>query len=550
MTLLEPRALWLLLSLPLIILLHLIHRRKQQQVVSALFLWREAKVLAQKRRRIAPSWLLLLQLLFAALVSLALARPQLSTAAAPHKVLVLDASASMAFDTLDTSDTLDKGGTRLAEAVRQAEAQLRGAAEVAVVRAGLGARVVQPPTADHAAVRRALKGLRAADAKVEVTAALDLAKNLMPGAEIHLFTDSAKPAGFRNVTVHPVGQNDLNVGVSAFALSYGELFVALASNAPAPQEVRVRLSQGDREVATKRLRLGANAQQSFSIPVAASGYYRAELIAWQDALALDNSAVTGVRNLRVQVRGQSPELLRVLRALPGIRVTPSRPDVIIDLAQGGPAALPVGVDAIVFAPAARQPHYQSIVDWQQNHPLLRFADLTGTQVALSTAPRPRALKNATVLARTDRAEAALLLAEQQGRTLLYLPFALSQSDLVRRPAFPIMLANTLESLRQERRVPLGSSLTRETYLLNPGQQTVDDISYLSAPLPLDEIHGRVTAAAQEAAPETTAPSAAASSKRNIARGLIGLAAILLAAEWLAWQRLLPLPKRQRVQARR
>ncbi len=91
-----PQFLWALLSLPLIVLLHFIRARKRRQEVSALFLWRKALELAQARRRFSPSWLLLLQLMFAALASLALSQPNLTLRTAPDRVLVVDASASMA----------------------------------------------------------------------------------------------------------------------------------------------------------------------------------------------------------------------------------------------------------------------------------------------------------------------------------------------------------------------------------------------------------------------------------------------------------------------
>ena len=76
LTLLEPGALWLLLSLPVIVLLFFIRERRRQQEVSALFLWTEAALSARRRRRISPALLLLLQLLLAALLAFALAQPR------------------------------------------------------------------------------------------------------------------------------------------------------------------------------------------------------------------------------------------------------------------------------------------------------------------------------------------------------------------------------------------------------------------------------------------------------------------------------------------
>ena len=129
-TLLAPNALWLLLTLPLIVLLFLIRERKRERVVSALFLWSEAQTLARRQRRISPTLLLLLQLLFAALLALALAQPRFNVAGTPPRVFVIDASASMA--ALEAAEAGER--TRLAGAAQQAQALLRGAGEVAVVR--------------------------------------------------------------------------------------------------------------------------------------------------------------------------------------------------------------------------------------------------------------------------------------------------------------------------------------------------------------------------------------------------------------------------------
>ena len=293
LTLLEPSALWLLLTLPLIILLYVVRQRRRQQVVSALFLWTEAKVSARRRRRVSPTWLLLLQLLLAALLAFALAQPRLRLTGAPPRVFVVDASASMA------SSQAGLSGSRLDEAVAAADALLGDAGEVAVVRVGSRrAGGANPSPANTRASRQALSGLVAADAGAAVREALELARSLVPGAEVHLFSDQAKPAGFRNVTVHAVGQNALNLGISAFELAYGQLFVSVVNSSDAPETVDLLLSEGSgdsvSEVRTNLL-VPARGQANTSVPVASEvGLYRAQLEGLgngRDALPLDNEAV-------------------------------------------------------------------------------------------------------------------------------------------------------------------------------------------------------------------------------------------------------------------
>ena len=91
----SPAFLWLLAALPLVALLHYLRARRLRHEVSALFLWDRATRAASRRRRIRPSWLLLVQLLFTALAAFALARPALVPRQAPDVVVIVDASASM-----------------------------------------------------------------------------------------------------------------------------------------------------------------------------------------------------------------------------------------------------------------------------------------------------------------------------------------------------------------------------------------------------------------------------------------------------------------------
>ena len=111
------------------------------------------------------------QLLFVSLAALALAQPSLDAAGRIDRVLIIDASASMA---------AIEGGTRLAQAKADAAQLLADAGRVAIVRAGLDATVAQPLSDDNAEVRRALQGLTAADASVDLSRALSLAASVAP----------------------------------------------------------------------------------------------------------------------------------------------------------------------------------------------------------------------------------------------------------------------------------------------------------------------------------------------------------------------------------
>ena len=109
MTFLQPAFLWLLAAIPLVIALHFLRNRRRHQLVSALFLWQVATDQANIRRRFSLWWLLLLQILAIAALSFALAQPVLTGQGVADRVLIIDASASMAAN--------DPEGSRISRAV-------------------------------------------------------------------------------------------------------------------------------------------------------------------------------------------------------------------------------------------------------------------------------------------------------------------------------------------------------------------------------------------------------------------------------------------------
>lgn len=537
LTLLEPGALWLLLTLPLIVLLFFIRERRRQQEVSALFLWTEAALSARRRQRVSPALLLLLQLLLATLLAFALAGPRLRLTGAPPRVFVVDASASMAAD-------VAAGGSRLGAAVAEAEVLLSGAGEVALIRAGLGAAVVVPPTGLHARVRRALRELVAADASADLGAALELARSLAPEAEVHLFSDTAAPAGFADVNVHAVGVPVPNYGVSAFDLAYGQLFVSVVGNGDAPRTLELVIAEdreGGAEVRTTLL-VPAGGQANTSLPLAgAAGRYRARLTPpLDDALSLDDEAVAGVRALSVRLLGDAPALARLLAVLPGVTLGGAGADVTVAVREAVGEAVPAG-DAVLFAPPEAEPEYAEIAAFRRDDPLLRFADLSGVTVAPSSAPLPRPLAEAEVLARTADLRPVLLRWREGGRTLVYFAFHPEQSDLPRRPAFPIVVANAVEEFRGEARVPLGTPLPGGERLTEPGRVARAGRVYTAAPLPAAESRLAVTAVTTPA----QSPGRSATGRPDTVRSeafrdpalwLVGGALALLLGEWLLWSR--------------
>lgn len=538
LTFLAPLFLWALLGIPLVIVLHFIRSRKRRQDVSALFLWKKAAEIAQARRRFSPSWLLLLQILFVALASLALSQPHLVFQGAPDRVLVIDASASMA--------ARDGDGVRLDKALVAAGDLLAGGGRVAVVRAGLDATVVQPLSADRNEVAASLERLVAADREASLERALDLAASIVPEGEVHLITDQPAPPGLApGVGFHPVGGDGANLGISTFDIGLQQAYVAVVSTSARPQEVPLELRQEERIVAQTTLLVPAGGQANATFPIQVEGFVEAHITVpdW-DALPLDNTAFTGSRELLVVVDEAPVPLQRALDAIPGIRwrrspVADRAPADVRILTGADPSGLAAG-RYLLFEPARADATFRQVRDWDQGDPLLRFVDLRGTVVGVSADWQvPDDDPGWRVLARTGDLTPVLRRFETPELRIVQAAFHPSQTDMVFRPAFPTLMTNLLRDFRGEERLPLGSPL--------PDGAMFDERPTDRATQPgLYQVEGRLLSASllsaaesrlpgvPAAVPAVTPPSEAVERQRGASLWLVLIALIVLLAEWLVW----------------
>ena len=544
LTFLAPQFLWALLAIPIVVALHFIRARKRRYEVSALFLWKQAKEIAEARRRFNPSWLLLLQILFVTLAALALAQPNFSSGGPPDRVLVVDVSASMA--------ARDSDGVRLDKAIAEAKTLLRGAGRVAVVRAGLDATTVQPPTDDTGAASAALDALRAADREADLGRALSLALAIAPEAEVHLFTDSEPPPENRAV-LHAVGGDALNLGVSTFDIGLRQAFVAVASNHPRPQEVGLELVQEGQLVAQTTLLVPAEGQANVSFPLPdSSGFFEARLDApsW-DALELDNTAFAGKRDLRVVLNTGNRAVERALASIPNLtyQVLPNAaPDAPGFDARVLIGALPEGAQGnyLLFSPPVEEPVYATIRSWDRSDPLLRFVDLSETRVGLNPDGVPFEGEGWQTLAQTADLTPVLLRQEGQGLTVVAANFNPTQTDVVNRSAFPLLLTNVMNSFRNEASLTLGEPLPEgssirstsgsgernlaRSRVTEPGLYTVNNQTYAASLFSTAETRLPSFTPVES---ETPPPSLETSERvRNAALWLVAVAALFLLAEWL------------------
>ncbi|MBA3532299.1 MAG: VWA domain-containing protein [Ardenticatenales bacterium] len=325
-----PLGLLGLLLLAPVIAMYLLKRRREEVLVSSVYLWEqvvqdiEANAPWQRLRR---NLLLLLQLLFLLLATFGLARPFLKTAGATGQslILVIDSSISMGAE--------DGGqGTRLetarAEALRLMEG-LPDNGRVTVIRAGDGADIMAANSDDLVAVRAALAEIEPLASDSDLGPALTLAAAAaarQADSEIVILSDGAVQlpptlAVERPVRFVPIGSDANNQAISALNLSPREggydLFVQVTNYGPVNAERRLVVTLDDEPFTASDLAIPAGQQTSKIFPVERSDSFRVEArLEGDDPLPGDDHAwavpgPAGTRQVRLMTASKDNRFVRV-----------------------------------------------------------------------------------------------------------------------------------------------------------------------------------------------------------------------------------------------
>ena len=475
------------LSIPIIVL-YMLKLRRRDVLVSSTLLWqrllrdREANAPWQRLRR---NLLLFLQLLVLFLVTLSLARPFLSTDVPIQgsAVVILDASASMQAQDVEPS--------RFEAAKRAVEEILDGLGQgdaLKVVIAGPRPVVLEGGSGDRNALRREIRALEPTQGGVDWEATFALAAaSVSQGEEMQtvLVTDGALPETLPSlpgeVRLVTVGGGGDNVAITTLATRQGELgpqaLVRVSNYSDAPVEPLVELAANGALFDARRVRVPAHA--SADVTVTDLPYDTRVLRARiddGDALAVDNVAwAVHVPPVSGRVLLHSPGNLFLERALGGLpnveltRVGPEGPlpagnyDLTVhDRVVSG--TLSVGNHWLIAPPAAPpeselrvgEPFTQTaIVEVDEDDPILRYVDWSEVAIrqALEVVPPP----DARVLVEAEGGP-LLFVVERPTRRLAVLTFALEDSDLPLRVAFPLLTANLVHWLLPEGRSDLPAAV--------------------------------------------------------------------------------------------
>ncbi len=484
MELLAPLA--LIAFLPLagaIILLYLLKLRRRDYTVPSVFLWRRAVQDIQANapfQKLRKNLLLILQLIALAALVAGVAAPYFLARRLGGKstIIVLDASASM--------KATDARGSRFAEARELAEDIVNGMGrrdEAALLICSDHAKLALSFSRDRGRLASAIRSAEPTDCVTNVRDGLLLAYSLAakrPEARIYLVSDGVFPAlpavtSSAEVRFLRVGTGSDNVALLAFEASRPpdsrehQVFLRMHNYAQQRRHVILSLSHEDDlfHVAELDLDPGQSRDENYQLTLEEGGLLKAE-IEVEDDLAADNTcyayAEAAAAASVLLVTPGNLFLEQALLVMPGVEVYRTSAlgaadaeaayrdhDVVIydrvpiprAAESGAVMMIGTGLQGVVaLGPEAPSP---DITSWEDQHPALRYANLSAIQIARARhlVPGP----GAVVLARAG--EAPVIVARESGRArFIAFGWDFLDSDLPLRVGFPVLLSNTVQWLSQ------------------------------------------------------------------------------------------------------
>ena len=517
-----PLALIGLLALPVIVAFYMLRLRRRDYPVGSTFLWQQLVRDVEANapwQRLRFSWLLLLQLLIAALVVMAAARPfsAAQTDLAANVVLIVDTSASMATRT-DDEDRMEAARARAREVIDR----LPQGGRVTVVAAADTADVLVSETDDRAAALEAIDTIGATQVPGDLTDAFALSSALAArddDSTIVVVTDASgdvlpEVGVGAPVIVERVGATDANQAIAALSAlrraggAQLDLFVAVTNPSEAEAVRRLEVHADGELVDARELRIPAGQRSEALISTVPAGATIVEArLAGVDALATDDRAfaiVPAEETTRTLLVGDENAYLEsALALLPRLELYAVGEDGFADaVAEAEEAGTPYGLYVYDGVMPADRPEAPSLfldppadgpfgtVDGRiegpvidrpdPDDPILRFVDLSSVHVGRARDVTLADGMRAVVATRADAPLVAVGEIERQRVALM--TFELAESDLPLQIAFPLVMSNLVDHL-----LPLGEGLL-------PSSMRLGEAIAVPVPAGID----RVTATLREA----------------------------------------------------
>lgn len=487
MNFLSPTAFLLFGLAAPIVVLYILKLRRRREPVSTLLFWeqifreKQTTSLFQKLKHLLS---LLLQLLFLALLVLALARPQFAfmTKAARQIILIIDHSASM--NALD--GTLSRLESAKEQALRMVD-NLRFIDEMMVVSCHTQPIIHSPFTNHQKSLRGAIESVTPTDVKTDLQPALAVAHSVAqtkPNPEIVVLSDfhqipdtlleqqESPDAQLSDAKMRLMSVNlgkDGNVGITQFrvrkslvnAFDYQTLLTVVnASVEERSFNVEFYLNDALLDVRPYTLAPGASKSELFTNFTMEGGRLKAVLDV-EDALSTDNVAYAALPKREqipiLLVTPDNPFLENALAVDEKLDLTVVAPDQydpgaveyeVIIFDRYNPPTLGDGNYMFIYPPKAEaiwqigeSLETPIITEWERDHPILRHVHLDNVQI--TEAYQVQVPATANVLVRSFE-DPLLIVEESQNRRIVFVATDTLKSDLPLRIAFPLIVANTIQ----------------------------------------------------------------------------------------------------------
>jgi hypothetical protein len=478
MSLANPLGLLGLLSLPVIFGLHLHLERNRRAVVSSLFLWAflDAKLQGQRPRQLRITWLLILDLLIAAILSLALAQPQIEISASlaedAHMIILLDTSTSM-LATDDATSRIDRAKNEVYALIDT----IGQSGLVTVIAVSNDAEILgDSREVSELGIKRTVHETAAGGTGTDLQAGLALAQAVMSEKKdnvVHFVTDGAFE--FENadnlpidVKWHFIGRESNNLAVSSpsfVEIEEGQyqMLVQLFNHTDEDHLTEVKVFTDGQEQNRREVMLPAESATPYVVNISGTVDYAQVELNVNDGLAVDNTA--GVGNtaagvVRIALVTDQPEPLdRAIKAVPGVEMNVIRPEehnraVDYDLTIFRDYLPDEWPDGVVFVtdlpvdgeilPASGVRTIDQPLDISDDA-LLDGLEFSGVR-----------WQNARGIVDFDSNFIPLILAgdnplllkqeREDGQLIVFTPF-LEVGNLTIHPVFPLLVSNVIESAR-------------------------------------------------------------------------------------------------------
>jgi uncharacterized membrane protein len=473
MILVAPGFLFFLFLIPPLIYFHLRRRKRTEITVSSLFLWTaiKSKVQTRFRRKLNQNLHLILQILIIIILSLTLSGLNIpfNPLSVERTVIIIDGSASMGI--------IESGVSRFDSAKIEAQTIIRerGGENISVILAGYRAQLISSFGESTENQIDETRKLSFSQTSADVQGSLLMGENLIVGyssSEIILLSDGA----FDNKTLEmntdlplvfiPIGDSTDNIGITSLESrkdpllpNVHQVYIKVFNSFDQRIETDLFLYLDGLEYSRSTLQIPENGYVSMVKKVSAESGRLEAVIKSDDIYALDNIAYlsleTGNPVSLLLISEGNLYLESLFSITEGINLSVKKEQpvdfnydvVVFDKPPIG--LLPTG-NYIFFGTAPIEDNitqngtinFPGIKNWDFEHPVLSSVDPRSFSVYQSAITLP-GREYVSIL----EGEVPLIYVKEneKGRSV-YFTFNLDASDLVLRPAFPILLSNTVKWL--------------------------------------------------------------------------------------------------------